>query len=118
MYNNNNFIPQYNNYNPYKQVNNNTYAYVNGMEGAKGYQVYPNQTILLMDSDNPIFYLKVANQLGQSTIRTFKFEEVTESIHNTGMEYVTKEDFNTLLERIKVLEKGVNTNEPAIKSKE
>lgn len=111
MYNNN-FIPPYNNYSPYKQQQStNTYAYVNGIEGAKGYQLYPNQTVLLMDSDNPIFYLKVANQLGQSTIRTFKFEEVLDT-PTQNVEYVTKADLNNLIERIQILEKGAIKDEP------
>lgn len=54
----------------------NTYSYVNGMEGAKQYQIMPNQSVLLMDSENPMFYLKTANQMGQSTIRAFRFEEI------------------------------------------
>lgn len=57
----------------------NTYAFVNGLEGAKAFQVQPNQTMLLMDSDNPIAYMKTANAMGQSTLRYFKLIEISEN---------------------------------------
>lgn len=57
----------------------NTYAFVNGLEGAKAFQVQPNQTMMLMDSDQPIVYMKQANAMGQSTLRYFKLTEVNEA---------------------------------------
>lgn len=51
-------------------------AFVNGIEGARSYQVLPNQTIFLMDNENPVFYMKSSNQLGQANIRGYKFEEI------------------------------------------
>ena len=57
----------------------NTYAFVNGIEGAKAFQVQPNQTMMLMDSDQPIVYMKQANALGQSTLRYFKLVEINET---------------------------------------
>lgn len=62
----------------YQQPRTNTYVFVNGVEGAKSYQMVPNQSILLMDSDNPICYFKTSNAMGQSTLRFFKLVEVTE----------------------------------------
>lgn len=102
----------YNNYNnaTYNtHSNQNVYAYVNGIEGAKAYMMPPNQTVLLMDSDNPIFYLKISNALGQSSLRTFEFKEVfpNEQVNN---QYVTKNELNAILERLTKLEGG-STNE-------
>lgn len=51
-------------------------AFVNGIEGARSYQLLPNQTMFLMDNENPVFYMKTSNQLGQSNIRGYKFEEI------------------------------------------
>ena len=73
----------------------NTYAYVNGLEGAKGFAMNPNQTILLMDSDSPMFYLKTSNAMGQSNLKAYKFEEVSldNPTSNNNVDYVTKKDF-------------------------
>lgn len=74
----------------------NTYAFVNGIEGAKSYIVQPNQTVMLMDSDAPMAYMKQANAMGQSTIRRFRLVEVTEPDVRDRPEadlYVTKEEF-------------------------
>ena len=70
-------MTDYNNYNPYA-YRNNVYAFVNGIEGAKSFQIMPNQTVLLMDSDNPVCYMKTANAMGQATLRYFKLVEVSE----------------------------------------
>lgn len=58
---------------------NNTYAFVNGVEGAKSYLVQPNQTVMLMDAENPVCYMKSSNSLGQSVLRYFKLQEVDEA---------------------------------------
>ena len=77
-------MPNYNPYNqpaygqPQVQQNNNYYSIVNGLDGAKSFQVMPNQTMLLMDSDKPIVYKKSANGLGQATIECFKLVGITE----------------------------------------
>lgn len=64
--NNNNMQPTYPNnmygYGNYAQRSViNQYTYVNGLEGAKAFNIAPNQSVLLMDSDNPVFYLKTSN---------------------------------------------------------
>lgn len=64
-------------YSPYYQQRQNTYAFVNGIEGAKSFIVQPNQTVLLMDSESPMCYMKQSNGLGQATLRYFKLVEVS-----------------------------------------
>lgn len=76
----------------------NSYTYVNGLEGARAYQMMPNQMILLMDSDKPYFYTKTSNAMGQSTIRVYEFKEVPQQ-EEIKVEYATKQD----LEEIKQL---------------
>ena len=111
---------QFGNYVPYQPQPNygrqtqpqNVYAFVNGLEGAKSYMVPANQTVLLMDSEQPVCYMKSANALGQGTLRYFRLTEVTEN-DIRGMsapktqpnaEYVTKADFESLIKRIERLE--------------
>lgn len=63
--------------NPYQAGN--AYYYVNGIEGARQFQLPPNQTALLMDNDNPCLYVKTTNQMGQASIKVFKLEEIKAS---------------------------------------
>ena len=107
-----NYMP----FNPYQQpkpVSQNVYAFVNGLEGAKSYIVPANQTVLLMDSEQPVCYMKSSNALGQCSLRYFKLTEVSENdirgLNNPkpqeNVEYVTKNDLKTVIERIEKLEK-------------
>lgn len=101
----NNMNNNYANQQPQQQPQMNQYAFVNGIEGAKSFQLQPNQTILLMDSDNPICYMKTANGVGQSSLRYFKLTEVNENeLKNTNQpvnnDYVLKADFDVLNKKV------------------
>lgn len=103
---------------PQQQANNvqnqmNQYAFVNGVEGAKSFIMQPNQTVLLMDSENPVCYMKQSNGLGQSTLRYFKLTEITEQdVRNNASkgdkvinnDYVLRSDYDALLKRVGDLE--------------
>lgn len=111
---------QYNTTNSSAQPQNtqlNVFAYVNGLEGAKAFFVPPNGRVLLMDSDNPIFYIKTANAMGQTTIRPYRFEEIQEQ-PAPKVDYVKQSDLTAFDVRIKRLEdilSGVKKNaEPTI----
>lgn len=62
-------------------VNSNVFQYqtnitfVNGVEGAKAFQLRPNQNILLMDSENKRFYVKSTDSLGIPNITSYDFTE-------------------------------------------
>ena len=80
------YVPNYS-----RNYPTNTYAYVNGIEGARSYQVAPGQSVMLMDSDNPLCYLKQADNTGRATIRSFKLEEIVEKEEpKANIEYVSK----------------------------
>lgn len=66
--------------NPYQYSYNqhNGIQWVQGVEGAKAFQLQPNSNAILMDSENDgIFYIKVSDNVGMCTLRTFKYTEVT-----------------------------------------
>ena len=95
-------VPSYGYQQSFQQPQN-TYAFVNGIEGAKSYPMQPNQTVMLMDSDNPIAYMKQSNGMGQSTIKYFKLVETSEeALKGTkpATEYVTKADFDELSKKV------------------
>lgn len=122
--------PPQNNYTQTPQNNTqmNQYAFVNGIEGAKSYQVQPNQTILLMDSDNPICYMKMANSMGQSTLRYFKLQEINEQDTRDIMNpqskpidtnnYVLRADFDALSKRLDELSRKIEKPSRASGNKE
>ena len=79
----------------------NQYAVVNGLEGAKSYNMMPNQSMMLMDGSNPYVYMKTTNQMGQATIRCFKLvEEKIEEIEVANSPYATKSDLTLLTQKL------------------
>ena len=108
-----NYNAMYQNQQP-QQPQMNQYAFVNGVEGAKSFQLAPNQTIMLMDSDSPVCYMKTSNSVGQSTLRYFKLTEVSENDLKAQAQpekkedmsnYVLKSDFDLLSKRLDELSK-------------
>ena len=104
----------YNNY--YQPQQYKQYACVNGIEGAKAFQVMPNQTMLLMDSDKPIVFMKTSDSMGKASLRYFTLTEMNEEEvvkqyqPKPPVEYVSKADFDALSEKmnniLSLLEKG------------
>lgn len=102
--------------NPYGQPQQapqtNTYAFVNGIEGAKSFPMGPNQTVMLMDSDQPIAYMKQSNNMGQATIKYFRLVETSEAELRVSAqkqapspEYATKAELDALARKIEELSK-------------
>lgn len=92
MFNNFQQNPSFNNYVPYNSYtanlaqqnanfNNQNFqaqtnvTFVNGIEGAKAFQLRPNSNVLLMDSDNSKFYVKSTDNLGIANISSYSFVE-------------------------------------------
>ena len=97
-------------YNPYMygQSNINQYVFVNGVEGAKAYQILPNQKIMLMDSDSPIVFMKTSDNYGKATLRYFKLIEISENdLKSTTLspanDYALKSDLDELRSKIDTL---------------
>ena len=80
-----------------------TIQYVNGLESAKAYRMQPNSEVILMDSNNPVFYFKKADASGFTTIKVYEFHEVEEK----KADYVTKKEFDNFVSKIESKLKGV-----------
>ena len=98
----------FNNYNQFQpqlnqpQVNTQNLIRVNGIDGAKAYQMPANSTVALFDNNEDIMYIKTTDGAGFPAIRTFAFNEVvanTNPIQDTG-DYVTRDEFNKLKEEL------------------
>ena len=74
--------------------------WVQGIEGAKAWQLTPNSNVILMDSENDgIFYIKTSDNVGMCALRTFKYEEITEKPGKSVYlsDYVKKSELQDLL---------------------
>ena len=97
-------------------VPTNGITWVQGIEGAKAYQLMPNSNAILMDSENDgRFYIKVSDNVGMCNLRIFSYEEITDTPSTDMSQYVTKDELNTLIQNLL----GGQSNEqslPATKS--
>lgn len=73
--------------------------YVNNRQSAEAYQLAPNSSVILMDSNQARFYMKQTDASGMATIKAYDFKEVREE---KPEEYVTKAEF----EKFKASMKG------------
>ena len=110
--------------NPLVQNQNNRIVWVNGIEGAKAYQIEPNSNILLLDSDiEGRMYIKTCDNIGMCNLRIFSYQELqpnTQSQQIDTTNFVTKDEMqaaiNQALQNIqpkaeKAEKKGAKANE-------
>ena len=98
-------------------------TFVNGIEGAKAYQLSSNSSALLMDFDNSKFYVKTTDSFGIPKVSSYSFVE-DENFNNQNQEpqntvktdQPSKEYFNGILLKISELE--TKTNELSAKLNE
>lgn len=105
----------YPNFQPYPQMMQNPYLqnqqttnginWVQGIEGAKAWQLQPNSNIVLLDSENDgKFYIKTSDNVGMCNLRMFKYEEITNSVPKQAdidlSEYVKKSELESLIKSI------------------
>ena len=67
---------------------------VNGIDGAKAYQMPANSTVALFDSNNDIMYVKSTDGAGFPSIRTFSFTETKEEAKQVETtDYISRQEF-------------------------
>ena len=85
--------------------------WVQGIEGAKAWQLQPNSNIILLDSENAgKMYIKTTDNVGISSLRMFEYTEVTEktevvpsSTLNNDLDlsqFVRKDELNTFIKEL------------------
>lgn len=108
-------IPQFTNQYPLPQSNmymprnimpvNNGIIWVQGIEGAKAYQIPQSSNIILMDSEQNRMYIKTSDNIGMCNLRIFDFTEITEtSTSNNSIipqqdmsQFVTRQELEKIL---------------------
>ena len=91
--NNFNYVPQRNQFSSYfnpatgASASTNNIVWVQGIEGAKAWQLTPNSMVILLDSEaEGKMYIKVSDNIGMSSLRIFNY---TEEILKNNSENVT-----------------------------
>lgn len=112
---------QQNPYQRYMQPTNNGITWVQGVEGAKAYQLMPNSNTVLLDSENEgIFYIKTSDNVGMCNLRIFKYEEITENPtpQIDTSQFVTKAELQEVIAQLKGVahEQSVQTTKPKSKN--
>ncbi|MBO7731533.1 MAG: hypothetical protein J6S67_03250 [Methanobrevibacter sp.] len=73
---------------------------VAGLNEARSFNLNPGESIVLIDSNDDFFYIKECDDIGKSTTRSFKYEEI-EIEEKTGS--VSKKEFDKLSNDVKEL---------------
>lgn len=90
----------------------NSIIWVQGEAAARAYMVAAGNSVLLMDSDASVFYLKSTDASGMpQPMRIFEYVEKTEKTPQKvsgamAEEYVTRKEFNALLAKLSLAETG------------
>lgn len=92
------------------QQNNISMAFIHGGDAAAdGYLMAPNQTILLIDNEAGMIYIKETNGSGmQITNRKFK-EEKQASLQQLQADFVTRDEFEKRIAELANVSKSVPT---------
>lgn len=103
------------------QPQNNGIIWVQGEQAAKGYPVAPNQSVLLMDSEQSAFYIKSADNAGMpQPLRIFDYSErntnpvpVQQATQQPEQNFVTHTEFEEKLDEIKSMIKTASKEKKA-----
>lgn len=88
------YNPQMNNQQIFPQIQTQNLIRVNGIEGAKAYQMSANSIVSLFDANEDIMYIKSTDGAGFPSIRTFSFTEVKEENKPAQqVDYISREEF-------------------------
>jgi hypothetical protein len=115
------YVPQMINTNQPPQ--NDGITWVQGENSAKSYPVAAGRSVLLMDSENPVMYIKSTDQSGVPLpLRIFDYKERTNSTSNAQehkTDYISRNEFDAFRNEIRAeLRQARQPNNNAKKAKE
>ena len=99
------------------QPQKNGINWVQGIEGAKAFQLPPNSNTVLLDSENDgIFYIKVCDNIGMCSLRKFRYQEIIDEPQQTN-QYVTRDELMNILKELKNEQtiSGIDTEQSSTK---
>lgn len=93
--------PQYPTYSQTQPTQTNGINWVQGIEGAKAYPIAPNANVMLMDSNEQVFYIKSADATGRPTVTLYDYKERKvgddTTTQNKTADFVTRDELYTIL---------------------
>lgn len=100
---------------PQFQQQNNPFIWIQGgLSGAQSYQVTPNNTVILWDSDEQVIYIKSADMQGKPSIRILDYTIRTDAprtaqnaLYGNDTQIPTKEDISALQSQIDSLKQQI-----------
>lgn len=111
-----NYIPQKNQFSSYfnpatgASASTNNIVWVQGIEGAKAWQLTPNSMVILLDSEaEGKMYIKVSDNIGMSSLRIFNYTEELPKNNNSDVtinndldlsQYVKKDELIGLIKEV------------------
>ena len=109
------YLPNYSPQQPVQQAqpNNVSWIYVNGMEGARGQIVQPNQTAWMMDNSDPVIYVKSVDAVGTATLKAFRLTEINATAGSQSppvpdmSAYATRVEMDDITNRLKSIEEVI-----------
>ena len=112
------YIPQYiPQQMPQAQPQQNGIIWVSGEAGAKSYQIAPNTTVQLWDSEAQVIYLKSADNSGMPSMKiidyTIRDTSQPQSALMRQPEYVTHEELSAFEDKIRKMLKEEQKDESA-----
>lgn len=60
---------------------------------AKGYILFPNTRVMLLDRDKSVFYIKTADSLGKSTLEGYKYTKLEDKSTESVSHEIDTKDF-------------------------
>ena len=101
----------------------NNIVWVQGIEGAKAWQLAPNSMVILLDSEaDGKMYIKVSDNIGMSSLRCFNYVEEVQTAQDGNKsldlsQYVKKDELQNLIKEIITNEQSVSTAQSTTDSK-
>lgn len=93
----------------------NNIVWVNGIEGAKAWQLNPNSMVILLDAETEgKMYIKVSDNVGMSKLRIFNYVEEIPSTNvpiNNDLDlsqYVKKDELSNLIKELLANEQSIS----------
>ena len=99
---------------PQFQQQNNPIIWIQGIESARAYQIVPNSTVVLFDSEDQSIYIKSADMQGRPSMRILDYTIRSEAprtaqnaLSGNDAQIPTKEDISALQSQIDSLKQQI-----------
>ena len=82
---------------------------VHGLEAAKNVNLPPSSSAIIMDADDIIFNVIITDSNGVKTLKRYRGVEIEEESTQSPVDYVTKNEFKSLSDKVNSLMDKLNS---------